>query len=362
MFELLTLGAMALLLGGPALWIADRVKRRNFESNEMLLTLWRPLARAHGLTFVPGQYQFAESIQASVVGVYRGHRLILDTYYKVEDQDKVHLFTRLTMGVNRDMVVDRSAAVKPVTAQEVVTQLTMSDLPSSQWEIRTRGKGRELYYEQRGIETNTGYLQLVLDTMASRAESHARLLELGGEAVETLTGLSKITVDSALRNMALELLRGIAEDTGQRLAHRLDNLICPRCLSRFQAQSINLSWFENLTYYGCRLCHQSREYKQGQIFAVLNSRLNEELVERGGILHVNWLVRRTLFDFDAVAIARASDEAVERFAVQVGNDTDPFRRPRYRNMRCVVAANAKLSHNTLRVLRRTFGRLEVIKL
>jgi len=48
---------------------------------------------------------------------------------------------------------------------------------------------------------------------------------------------------------------------------------------------------------------------------------------------------------------------VERFAVQVGNDTDPFRRPRYRQMRCVVKPECNLSENTLRILDSVFGQV-----
>lgn len=49
----------------------------------------------------------------------------------------------------------------------------------------------------------------------------------------------------------------------------------------------------------------------------------------------------------------------ERFAVQVGNDTDPVRRPTYAQMRCLVSPECGLSENTMRILQRTFGRVEM---
>lgn len=75
-------------------------------------------------------------------------------------------------------------------------------------------------------------------------------------------------------------------------------------------------------------------------------------------MQINWLARRALFDFDWVEIVQATDEDVERFAMQVGNDTDPFRRPRYPNMHCVIGPDCNLSENTLRILHRTFGEVK----
>ena len=63
--------------------------------------------------------------------------------------------------------------------------------------------------------------------------------------------------------------------------------------------------------------------------------------------------------FDEVEIVQATDEDVERFAVQVGNDTDPKRKPRYQEMRCVVSPECRLSENSMRILERMFGAVEV---
>jgi hypothetical protein len=87
--------------------------------------------------------------------------------------------------------------------------------------------------------------------------------------------------------------------------------------------------------------------------------MSREVFEQRGVLYLNWLARRNLFDFDTVTIVQASDEMVERFAVQVGNDTDPTRRPRYNHMPCRVSAKANLSENTVRILHRTFGAVTI---
>jgi hypothetical protein len=112
---------------------------------------------------------------------------------------------------------------------------------------------------------------------------------------------------------------------------------------------------EYLTYYGCRICGQSGEFLEGRVVAVLDSRMDTERVQQDGTLRVNWLARRALFDFDEVEIVQATDEDVERFAVQVGNDTDDFRRSRYKEMSCTIVPDCRLSENTLRILKSTFG-------
>jgi hypothetical protein len=80
--------------------------------------------------------------------------------------------------------------------------------------------------------------------------------------------------------------------------------------------------------------------------------------QHDGLLRVNWLARRTLFDFNQVEIIQATDEDVERFAVQVGNDTDPVRQPRYAQMQCFIASQCRLSEKFLRVLQIMFGQVE----
>ena len=83
------------------------------------------------------------------------------------------------------------------------------------------------------------------------------------------------------------------------------------------------------------------------------------MVEKQGALHINWLNRRTLFDFDKISILQATDQDVERFAMLIGNDTDEYRMPRYKTMHCAVASTCHLSENTLRILRHTFGQVDI---
>jgi hypothetical protein len=193
---------------------------------------------------------------------------------------------------------------------------------------------------------------------ADYSQARQTLTALGGEAAEAL-GRIAAAETHPLKSTAMELLTSIEQETTYRLAGRLGQLLCPRCLTRFGAHPVELAWGISFTYYGCRVCSQSREFfEAAQVVVVLDARWTKVLSRRQERLRLNWLRRRVVFDFDWVEIKQASDEDVERFAVQVGNDTDPVRQPRYSELPCFIAATCRLSPNTLRILEHTFGVVE----
>jgi hypothetical protein len=129
---------------------------------------------------------------------------------------------------------------------------------------------------------------------------------------------------------------------------RAGELLCSACLARPEANRPV-----------CRVCGQAKRLVLGvlQVVAVLDDDWPDEWASAPGTLRVNWLKRRAVFDFDRVEIVAATDEEVERFLIQVGNDTDEWRVPRYKRMTCTVAPQCTLTENTLRILRRTLGRV-----
>ena len=182
------------------------------------------------------------------------------------------------------------------------------------------------------------------------------LVMQGGEVTEALR---KMAVDKTnpLAETAIWLLTSIEQETSNRFAWRTDHTLCPRCLTRFGSHSIEVDLGISFACYGCRVCRQSQKYlylPRG-VVAVLDASGGRGQVTPEGQLKVNWLRQRTLFDFDWIEIIQATDEDVERFAVQVGNDTDPFRQPRYQEMQCVISPECRLSENTLRILGRMLG-------
>lgn len=184
------------------------------------------------------------------------------------------------------------------------------------------------------------------------------LITLGAEAIEVLKPEAQKSA-SRLQQTALALLRGIEQDTIFRLAEQMARPACTRCMLRCKEYLVSVSPEISFTYLGCRVCRQSRDIADGEIVAVLDSTMAEAwTVEDGVVVRVNWLKRRELFDFDRVEIIQATDEDTERFAVQVGNDTDIVRRPQYKQIPCLVNPACELTENTLRVLDRIFGQVE----
>ena len=190
------------------------------------------------------------------------------------------------------------------------------------------------------------------------------LLYRGGEVVETLQELARTGLPTK-RSIAIWLLLSICEETKERLAKEADNLLCPRCLVHCSPLEIGLPELDTVEYYGCYACHQSSDFQPWPsrgVVAVLDRNEDKEKIQEDDQIRVNWLVRRTLFDFDRVEIIKATDEEVERFAVQVGNDTDKIRDSRYEKMTCLVSSHCFLSENTIRILEYTFSSVERVKL
>ena len=141
----------------------------------------------------------------------------------------------------------------------------------------------------------------------------------------------------------------------------VDDRLCLQCFNRHEAQLVALSLPEQFVYNGCRSCFNSDSYVTwpNEVTVILDRSQEIRFIKREDELRVNWLHHPELFDFDRVDILDATNEDVERFAVQVGNDTDEIRRQKYKQMRCVIAPTCELSDNTLRVLQQTFG--EVVR-
>lgn len=311
---------------------------------------WQKLAKANKLAFSPSNF-FDE---VEVFGKYKGHYLRLETIQK-DSNWTGPTYTRLMVQVIHPHGGARKA---PLNVEDVTRLFTPDELEHKIWGIvRTISSGRVISYEQLGIETNPKYLQFLFDWLSDIADAYPAIVTLGGETVPLLRYVAE--QNSNLEPLVNQLLYDIANKTSRRLGHRVNNLICPGCLTFCGKHKVKLNLWKSITYYGCRTCHQSREFFEGWVVARLDNTMTQEQVQQDGILRINWLSRRTLFDFDEVEIVQATDEEVERFAVQVGNDTDFLRKPRYQQMRCVVSAHCGLSENSHRILRRMFGSVEV---
>jgi hypothetical protein len=194
-------------------------------------------------------------------------------------------------------------------------------------------------------------------TWQERFMARHALVALGGEVVPKLLDFTDASKSFDLGDW---FIRSIAYETGRRLAAERQMWICPACLTTCGGHIAIDSYGLPVTFYGCRTCGQSRHllYCPQGVVAVLDAKWAEAYSYQNNRLWANWLVCRTLFDFDAVEIVHASDEDVERLAMNAGNDTDPVRRARYPHVRCAVAPECRLSENSLRVLEQVFGQVE----
>ncbi|HEX2987774.1 MAG TPA: hypothetical protein VHS06_06335 [Chloroflexota bacterium] len=184
------------------------------------------------------------------------------------------------------------------------------------------------------------------------------LLAIGGEAIEPLLAAST-GEGRELRRNAAHMIRAIAEDTTRHLVPGIATLLCSRCLVGVASRRVGCGPGRKVSVYGCRACGQSHSFieRPHQITVVLDDQMsaNQEMI--GGILRVNWLCRGEVFDFNHVEVLHATDELVLRFAVAVGNDTDPYRLARYPRVHCHVSPGCALSDNSLRILAARFGRV-----
>ena len=187
------------------------------------------------------------------------------------------------------------------------------------------------------------------------------LVTLGDEIITPLIRVAT-NPTSPLQSVAIWILDSIEQETKKRLSTSSSNYLCPRCLSSVGSITITAQ-DAAFTYYGCRICGQSRDFLEvDNVTAVLDKNWNEPRLLEGDELRVNWLSYQKIFDFNRAEIIQADDQEVERFGVQIGNDTDSKRTTRYKQMTCWVNSACDLSPNTLRILERTFGTVKLIAL
>jgi hypothetical protein len=80
-----------------------------------------------------------------------------------------------------------------------------------------------------------------------------------------------------------------------------------------------------------------------------------KVTQKMDLIRINWLIHRKVFDFDRIEIIQAEEEDIERFAVQIGNDTYEERRRAYKKMLCLVSPKCNLSKNMMWILKERIG-------
>ncbi len=318
---------------------------------------WQALAQAHGWSFVPGNANH----NAYIIGTYQAYALKIEV-----SKDPL---TNLNTGTR--IIVTPTPKTRPADNHEQVESLALAIIqqlaPGAfkiKGKIRSEAQGKQgqaVYYEQAGIEKSSAYLQSIIDLLVNLANAYPGMVALGGKTVTLLHPLLARRLYEP-QPVIIQLLQDISRSTTGMFGRRVAEMLCPYCLARYTTHTIDPSWLEaEITYCGCRICSQSREVIRckGKIIAVLNRQMEVGRQPHQDNLSINWLAGRKLFDFDEVHIIDATDEDVERFAVQIGNDTDPLRVSGYKQIRCLVSPGCAMSNNTMKILRHIFGQVEV---
>lgn len=347
-FGLITI--LSVGLGGVVIIVGLLMGWDYLNQEKKLRSAWEEFALLHDLTVMTfGMFPGTE-----VTGTYRGYRLRLENSRKPQYRSSLPS-TRLTIVLNDTLLGNGGSRIDPFSLDEALIKLQENAF-DRRGELMVIPYGPRMVYEQLGTEIDPARLQLLFDSLIDLAEAYPRLVTVGGELVPYLEEIWAERVE--FRPFVTQLAQTIGRETKARLAAQASQLYCEACVTWCAVHKAYLNW--HVTYYGCRTCQQSCDFFYiERVIVVLDRHMADEVRLENDTLRVSWFAQGELFDFDSVEIIAASDEEVERFAVRVGNDTEPWRQPRYRQMRCVVHPSSGLSENTLKILERTFGQFVI---
>ncbi len=327
--------------------VTGEFRRPRRQSQQMI---WQTMAQANGLSFTPSKLPEAMHI----TGQYHKYDLSLTVFRKHNQRDGPY-HTHLILSTDTPTITEKY----PTPRNVVFLMNRLNEALAAEIKVKVAGDGQKIDYEQFGIETKAQYLQYLFDSFRYLLDAYPYMAELGGEAI---VAFQPIAADNKhpLRSLTGQWIEEIARTT-HRLQHQTARLRCQLCLVHFTAHEVKLSWLNHIVYFGCEACHQSRDfYSADRVVAVLDSQTKRDAVQQDQTLRVNWFSHKELFYFDAVEVIHATDEEVERFAVAVGNDTNPTRKSQYKTMSCTISTECVLSQNSIRVLQHTFGTVEII--
>ncbi len=306
------------------------------------MKIWKELAETYNLRYRPGTF-FNTGTQ--ITGIYKGHSLKLSF---PEDTIQINMSARKQTTENKAIT-----STNAVDQDWIENQLLSISIRGT---ITITARGHTIYYRQTDQELFSWQLEGLLDALCQLQERYADILATGGKIAPVLHPIAEDKTHP-LRHVALRLLKDIGAETKFKYRHRITEILCPECLTQFSAHHLKLTWFVNpgvTIYYGCRVCSQSQEFIEETPILVLDRAMTEPQIFTADTLRVNWLLARRLIDCDQIEIIEASDEEVERFVVQLGNNTDPLRERLFKMVPVILSASCHLSANTHQMLERVF--------
>ncbi len=327
-----------------------------FEAQAIRYAPWRSWAQRYHLIFDN------RGVEVSLSGLYRDRLIEIKASPKGGFSfSEIHIHLQVSAAAT----LEENDEAQALTLKDIINLFTVPESVHLTEQISIDSKAQIVSYEaDTGEDIPDPYMetqQFLVDRCCELLQAYPKIIQQGGTVISTLQSFLKQN-NAPFDSIVRQLLRDIATDTTNRLANPPQRLICSNCFSASTSYRINIGGRESVTYYACRICQQSQAFLSVSkaVIAVLDREITLGYEQQGvQYLRVNWLRQRALFDFDAVEIVQATDEEVERFAVQVGNDTDLIRTPKYRQMPCTVSTECGLSENTMRILQRTFGQVRV---
>lgn len=333
---------------------------------------WEIFAKKHQLHFVVGRYLE----RTKIFGKLRGYDFLL-TGYTPQVNPQIRPKTIVAVVILSDFTVADPNWLLNRKSMVTFEQLhhILQTLEDTSGLISLGQKFPQVVYEREfwvtGYPEKELFNQHELERLYQLIEAYPNLVAFGGKMIPHL---AKITYQSKhpLRETVSHLLPIIASTT-LHLEEQQDQLLCKNCLTQCSLHKATYLEYKpwanifaripkpgrefHIAYYGCRVCHQSQDFYQAdQVVAVLNNQVDNLVLQEKPILRINWIVHNTLFDFDTVEIIQATNQQVERFAVQIGNDLDSIRAGRYKKMSYMLSSNCQLSENTERILSQIFGK------
>lgn len=133
--------------------------------------------------------------------------------------------------------------------------------------------------------------------------------------------------------------------------------LCSTCFTRFEPKYHQLSITNKIKCYVCMSCGKAGGmlFDVNEIIAVLNKEMEENFIQLQGVIRVNWLKNRIMFDMDRIEISSVSDQDVIELVEVIKSDSDEIRAKNRKKILCSIKENVSLEPATLEMLRSAVG-------
>ncbi|MEM7030693.1 MAG: hypothetical protein AAF629_14095 [Chloroflexota bacterium] len=346
---------------------------------------WRNFGEQHNLTFTVTDHL----PHFQLTGQYQNYNI--DLVFKLADRVYQSYFGAVLEAKTSPSALPDSEALGKAIKGWFVSHKSFHEL---QGQLNFRQQGTICTYSTSKIAGHGFEPSFLLHALTTMIDLYHNLATFGGEGAWLLRSILDLESASMTRffdqlrgkeiqksgklellpyqyDIAIHLLRVAAKATHYVSVDKSPS-VCERCLAYCVSHTVQprndyilfgLAASAKIAYNGCRICHQSRDIFTPESVVMLLDRDSERETppplaqKKNATIYINWFDHDQLFDFSSIEIRQADDQSIERFVMQIGNDTDPYRKKFYPNMTCTVAANCHLSVNSERLLNRHFGQV-----